>query len=120
MEKAHVTGTLVRLTRNRWSEHQSWTDDFIADETVTNPEEALRNAVADFVKTDEGRESVIASSFDFNWGDAIQDMPDEYWTRRGMHYLYDSMTYTVTGSPVDIAVSQDELLFNDSDFEEGE
>ena len=118
---AVLTGTLVRLTRERRSESRSWTDEFLADASVKNPEDALRQAVADYLKTVEGREAVVESCEDFNWGDAIQEVPDAFWNRHGLHFLYNDKQQQrlITGETIEIIVNQDELLFDDDLFDEG-
>lgn len=92
----------VNVIRERRSENAVWVDTFLVQDSVKNPEEALRAAVDAFLKTDAGKKAVEQTCEDFNWGDA-------------MLYLSaaDLAPYGLERVPVvakDILVDQDEVL----------
>lgn len=94
---------LLNLVRERESENWSTTDLFLVEDSVDNAEEALRNAIKDYLKTKEGKISIKNSCYDFNWGDAMMDVPNEYLNKYGIYRMIDD---TET-----IIVNQDEILF---------
>ena len=94
---------LLNLVRERESENWSTTDLFLVEDSIDNEEEALRNAIEDYLKTREGKKSIKKSSFKFNWEDAVTDVPNKFLNKYGIYRLIDE-TKTIT-------VNQDEILF---------
>ncbi|MBQ8997077.1 MAG: hypothetical protein IJ086_07420 [Clostridium sp.] len=94
---------LLNLVRERISEDWRETDIFLVEDSVVNPEEALRNAVRDYMQTEEGKQSILNSCKDFNWGDAMMDVPNEYLNLYGIYKMVDDVET--------IIVNQDEILF---------
>lgn len=89
------------LIRERKSENQIWANNFIVEDEVKNPEEALRNAVKDYLATEEGKEAIKETCEDFNWGDVFTYIPEEFLEKYGIHYSWASETSIV---------NQDEVL----------
>jgi hypothetical protein len=89
------------LVRERLSENERWTDEFEVADGV-DFEAALREAVAEFLKTEDGKQARLAACDDFNWGDAIMYVPDECWAKHGLKMVTDSIET--------LRVNQDELL----------
>lgn len=78
------------------------TDYFFVDDSVEDVKKAFRSAAVQFLQTAEGREASKHSFFEFNWGDALSIVPEEFLERHGI-YLY--------RSKVHVYVKQDEILF---------
>lgn len=97
---------IVNLIRERASENQIWIDTFQVDDSVTNPELALRNAVQEFLATEEGKKALEYTTKDFNWGDAVVYVPEEIWAKHGLKFQ--------EVKSVDIKVNQDEVLYDPS------
>lgn len=93
---------IVNLIRERTCESQLWIDTFIVDDSVKNPEQALRDAVKEFLATDEGKKANEYACNDFNWGDAVVYVPEEVWAKHGLKFR--------DMKSVDIKVYQDEVL----------
>lgn len=95
----------VILVRERPSEQAAYVNVFRVATAVTDPEAAMRAAVADFLATPEGMQAIRDSAYDFNWGDAVTEVPDEFWQRHGLRLL--STPRRV------VRVDQDEILIPD-------
>lgn len=112
-----MKGKLVVLKRERRSDYWQQEDFFVANETVEQPEMALRETVREFLHTPDGQD-FIDETDDFNWGDAIAHVPPDMWEKHGMTLkLYDQV-YSVTGETIEVAVNQDEDLIEDEHYEE--
>lgn len=109
---------LVNFTRERRSENWRMTDYFVAEDSVSNPEEALRKAVYDYLFTKDGQWMITYSCGDFSWGDAVMSMTDECLHKYGMERLTEFRDYKFSGQPVDILVNQDEVLVCDEHLED--
>lgn len=112
---SHVVGEqtpfrLIAFERERTSENWRTTDYFLTDNSVEHPEQAMRTAVAEFLASEDGEEAEEETSGDFNWGDAIEYVPDDIWSKHGIHMKYAHQPYLVAGSVVEITVDQDERL----------
>lgn len=94
---------VVNLIRERRSENEYWVDTFIIADNVQNPEQALREAVAEFLASDAGKEEIERSCHDFNWGDAVMAVPDAIWEKHGLSLCRENIA-------VDVLVDQDEVL----------
>lgn len=101
---------IINLIRERISEDELWVDTFLAEDWVNNPEEALRNAVTDFLKTEQGLESMKESFYDYNWGDFVNDVPKDILSKYGLA-VSDSHLETIN-----IKVNQDEILCDNIDI----
>ena len=54
---------------------------------LRTPQEAVaaaRRAVREYLKTPAGRRDYIVNNSDFNWGDAINSVPKEFFIREGL------------------------------------
>jgi hypothetical protein len=103
---------LAVLIRERRSENWRRTDYFIIQDVVVNPEEAMRNAINEFLFTDEGKKEITNSFGDFNWGDAISSVTEKDWDKFGIQMKYDNQKYTISGETIEIIVNQDEVLIS--------
>ena len=102
--KANVM-RMLNVIRERKSEDWRVSDSFLVDDRVENPEQALRNAVKDFMQSEDAVEAIKYAGGDFNWGDAIMSITDEYLMPHGLRSA-DSDAQTVF-------LNQDEVLFSD-------
>lgn len=94
---------ILNIVRERKCENWSTTDSFLINDDVLNPEEAMRNAIKDFMQSEQGKKSINYACGDFNWGDAMMDITDEFLKPHGI-YRYQEDIETVL-------VNQDEILF---------
>lgn len=69
---------------------------------VFDVEKALRDAVAEYLETDSGKKVVEYNCGDFNWGDAILNVPDVIWKNHGLIHL---------NSTAVVSVNHDENLY---------
>jgi hypothetical protein len=49
-------------------------------------EERLRRAIREFVKTEDGMAAIESECGQFNWGDAVNHIPEEWWNRYGLSF----------------------------------
>lgn len=96
---------ILNLTRERKSEGWSSSDFLLAEDYVKNPEEALREAVKDFMSSKDGKVIVGHSCGDFNWGDLINVITDEILEVHGL--------YRCNRDIFNITVSETEVLYPD-------
>ena len=68
-------------------------------------ESCFRNIAADFAKT-HGNEIDPLTLGDFNWGDFIAEIPDEFLQQNGVRVLYGD----VPQSAITVFVTHDELI----------
>lgn len=94
---------VVNLIRRRGSE--SWTNTFIIDDSVRDPETAIRNAIEEFLKTEDGWKAIEKTNGAFDFGDAVFYVPEKIWKKHGLK-LGGVQT-------IDILVPQDEVLCKD-------
>lgn len=75
----------------------------ILDETKP-PEQALRNAVKEFVSsgTEESKTALHNANGYYNWGDVITTVPDDIFAKHGL--------LRIMQEAVDIVVDHDEVL----------
>lgn len=92
----------VVFIRERRSEGQFFTDYFLVEDHITDPESAIRAAVETYLKTPEGKEAVIEACRDYNWGDVFNTVPEQILNQHGIHFTEEGYT---------ICVDQDEVLF---------
>lgn len=101
---------MVAFERERLSENWRRTDYFLADESVSIPIKAMRAAVAEFLTTEDGEASIEDTMGDFNWGDAMEYVPDDIWSKHGLRMKYANEPYLISGSVLEVTVDQDERL----------
>ena len=104
----------VVLIREVRSENKRYEDTFTVPYCTVDVEELFRSVVEEYLKTPEGKQSIIDSCGDFNWGDAINELPEE---------LLESHEIRYDGTSEVIVVNQDEVLFPEYQqqvLEEGE
>lgn len=107
----------VNMIRERLSENEQWIDSFWVDARQVPSVELFRAAVGEYLHTKEGLQSIEASCYDFNWGDAMMYVPQEIWNKYGiypvdpMHPPKDlGLAPTPNNNPVTFTVDQDEVL----------
>lgn len=96
---------ILNLIRERTSENLTITDTFFVNDFVVDAEKALRNAVAEYLNTKEGKRAIELTCNDFNWGDAIMGVPDKIWFKHGLSMDNEKV--------VIVKVNQDEILFEE-------
>lgn len=94
---------ILNVVRERNSEGWSTIDSFLVEDYVVNSEEALRNAVKDYIQSEEGKQDVIDTNGDFNWGDAMMGITDDFLAPYGLRICCNEVET--------IFVNQDEVLF---------
>lgn len=105
--------TLVRIRRDGL-DTEIWNDSFRVKTETPLDEQALLNrlrfCVKRFLQTNDGLEAIEDTRHDFNWGDAIQTIPNDFWNKYGVHFimLKDSAFQCCGGTA--ILVNQDEVL----------
>lgn len=92
---------LINLVRVRPSEDEFWVDTFRYS-GEKDQEQAIRDAVREYLFTKEGKKAAADTNWDFNWGDAIMLVPDEIWAKHGLSLVREDAT--------GIRVNQDEVL----------
>ena len=92
----------VVLIRERRSDNQRIEDTFTVPYCTVDVEGLFRAAIEDYLKTDEGRESVLYTDGTFSWGDAMNEIPDEILEKYEIRYDETSEV---------LIVNQDEILF---------
>lgn len=102
----------VNFIRERKWENEYYVDTFEVDDSILYVEAALRDAVNEFLGTEEGIEAVKETMGGFNWGDAINMVPDEIWNKHGI--------YRANSGIEDIVVNQDEKLCTGDEGNEGD
>lgn len=103
---------VIITDRSEWDDPQIWIMSFILPEPLNNPEQALRAAIDEYCKSPEGQKAVEASGGEFNWGDIMLYLPDEYVLKHGM--------IPCSRSAVEITVDHDETLYQINLFDEEE
>ncbi|AJD93714.1 hypothetical protein JMA_43970 (plasmid) [Jeotgalibacillus malaysiensis] len=82
-----------------------------AGTTSQEAENKLRKAVLEFLSTDKGTEEVRQTCQDFNWGDALNTVPDEFYRKQGVDVL-DGTPALITGNETNVDVNHDEVLLH--------
>lgn len=111
----------VTIIRERYSERESWSDDFWVDASKTPSVSLFKEAIEDFLMTPGGTSAIEATIEDFNWGDAMIYVPTEIWNKHGIYPLDPQCTTHEMGlKPTSseqihsFTVYQDEILIPDS------
>ena len=117
---------LVDLIRHRDYEGESWSDSFWIDAKIVPTEDLFRTVIQTYLMTDAGREAILETCEDFNWGDAITYLPAEHWKAHGIYpadplCLPQDMGLAPTSafSMYSFTVDQDEILIPESYWKEG-
>lgn len=106
---------LVILIRERDLEIKKWSDMFIISDS-SNPEQSFRDAIKDYLLTEEGSKAIKQSSENFNWGDAIMFVPERFWNKFGIKSISEGENRTIS-NPITITVEQDEVLIPEEYYE---
>jgi len=93
---------IINLIRERKSEGEVWVDTFSVEDRVQNPEQSLRDAVCEYLRTPAEIDAIGWATGDFNWWDAIMFVPNDIWNKHGFIPL--------GMNAINIIVSQDEVL----------
>ena len=101
---------LCRQQRDGWSADTVYIDLFDVEDSVDNPEQALRDTVRYFFRTAQGKAAIKQTCEAFNWGDALQLIPDCYFEKHGLHPVHED--------PLEIWVDQDEELCTGEEVDE--
>ncbi len=104
-EPGTTSRRIVNLVRHRVAESECYISSFNVEDDVDNVEQALRDAVNEFLSTDFGAKVIIQNNGHFNWGDAILYVPEFIWSKHGLHSIRHEES-------VDIIVDHDEELCN--------
>jgi len=94
---------IVAIVRLQHEEELIGLDLFLADDEVTDPAQAARDAVAEFLATDEGKK-IVERTIDFDWGHAMVYVPEDIWRKHGLLWPVDGQQAVV------VVVDQDESL----------
>ena len=115
----------VTLVRERPCENEQWADSFWVDAKVVPTVDLFREAVQFYLGTGDGLRDIKMTCEDFNWGDAIQCIPDFYWNTYGIYPADPSrspaemgLSPTANYNPITFVVNQDEVLIPDSYFDQ--
>ena len=110
--------TLVRI-RREGLDLDTWTDCFC----ITTPKQTdsegflvlMKSAVKAFLSTGMGKEAIERTCNDFNWGDAMQEIPDAFWMRHNIRPIYQNTApFSFNGAEA-VLVNQDEVLCGDAE-----
>lgn len=111
---------LVYFVRERRSENARWTNGFIVENTH-NPEINIRAAIEDFLSTEQGIKCIEYTNKDFNWGDAMAEIPSEIFAKHNVREINNELLLSMNRSDnvkfTIITVNQDEVLIPSSYFE---
>jgi len=101
-----VLNLVIQINRE-WDEIDTSVVSYSIRDDVVSPEEALRSAVQDFIKsgTNESISALDYACGDFNWGDVMSSVPESYFINRGLTPLAEHES-------IDIFVRHDEVLDN--------
>lgn len=102
---------LVVVIRKRLWENNQWLDYFLYD-GHGNPEEEFRGVISEYLQTEDGERAIEHTCNDFNWGDAMQDVPLSLYEKRGLYAVGSRKNITISDI-VEIVVDQDEVLIPD-------
>jgi len=99
---------IVAIVRLQREEELCGLDLFLADDEVTDPAQAARDAVTEFLATDFGKSLLTPEgtrqSAGFTWGKAMVYVPEEIWRKHGLLWPVDGQQAVV------IVVDEDEVL----------
>ena len=96
----------MTLVRQRLSENNTWVDLFLVDpkyQTRQEVQAAMRNAADEYLSTEDGQKYNESINQDFNWGDAVANVPNDIWQKHGL-CLVDAL------SCIEVMVNQDEVF----------
>lgn len=105
--------TLVRI-RHDGMDTSIWTDSFCITAPLQTDSNGflalLKHAVKAFLETDAGKDAIDRSCNDFNWGDAVQEIPSEFWAQYNIRPIYKNDAPFLCSGAEAILVNQDEVL----------
>jgi len=102
-EKLRIINLVIQDFSNP-RETKSWIVSYSVDNSVEKPEEALRNAVRQFMTfgSEESKSALNYACGCFNWGDVMSSVPDSVFIKNGLKPLNENS--------IDIFVDHDEIL----------
>ena len=117
-----ITVNRISIIRERYSEHEAWSDDFWVDASLTPSVALFKTAIEDYLRTEDGMRDIKATCEDFNWGDAMVYVPIETWNKHGIYPLDPNrdphelgLSPTTSLNYQSFLVNQDEILIPDYD-----
>lgn len=115
----------VDIIRQRSWENAAWTDSFWVDAKKAPSIDLFRTAIQDYLNTGDGHVAIKRSSGDFNWGDAMTEIPGYQWEQYGIYPADPGQAPNELGlipadnmSSLTFVVNQDEVLIPESYFKE--
>ncbi len=99
----------VDLVREDASAGKSFTNSFLMDANVTPTVDLFKSAVHDYIQNCLVRGDTSKIWEDFNWGDAMHQLPKEIWNRHGIDPV-EGNTKTHGAASITLKVQQDEIL----------
>lgn len=95
------------IINDRGNEAASMVVTYKIEDGISDPEQALRDAIKDFVTsgTEEAKSALREACGCFNWGDAIIRVPDNYFIKHGLAPFQQDAE--------DVFVDHDEILCDD-------
>jgi len=108
-----ILNLVIQLNRD-WDEQEVTVVPYLMRDDIILPEESLRGAVQDYINsgTEESIQALSYACGDFNWGDVMSSVPNEYFINRGLTPLDNHET-------IEILVNHDEVLDNrENDIED--
>ena len=110
---SYTAVTLVRIRREGLNE-DVWTDSFCVPANLGPADAALldylRDVIRSYLDTPNGRDAAERSCYDFNWGDVVQEIPDEFWNQYDIHPLRAGSAPFLCSNATALLVNQDEVL----------
>lgn len=101
---------LVAFRRERRSEQEVWTNYFIVEESVVEENEETMYAIEKAFRLAVEESLWIEMRTYYNWGDAMDSVPDEVFKKHGVLVRDARKTYSISGEIFEITVDQDEVL----------
>ena len=116
IETANGADSTVNLVVQRRDGKGASVVSFKVCESVDCPEDALRNAIRDFIysSSEESKKALSRARGYFNWGDALSAIPKEYYSKYGLVPILNECAWD------DIVVTYDEVLDDRSEYQENE
>lgn len=102
---------ILRRVRENNRGNDIYETHFLVQDHVVNPEKTLRNAIQEFLKSDDAIPMIEYSGGDYNWGDAVTSgkKAEAIWAKHGISLLDENDI--LSGRIVIITVNQDETLY---------
>lgn len=104
---------LVVFRRERRSEQEVWKDYFIVDSSVVKKNQKPQVAIEAAFRLAVEEDLWTQKRTYYNWGDAMEEVPDEVFEKHGISLREADKTYSISGEIFEITVDQDEVLSRD-------